>query len=189
MRICVFTGSSVGRSDAYRSAAEELGRTIAGKGLGLVYGGAAVGLMRIVADAALSAGGEVIGVLPRKLADQELEHRGLSKLHLVETMHERKALMAELSDAFAVLPGGIGTLEEAFEVWTWSQLGFHSKPVGLLNVNGFFSGLNEFLDSLVREQFLKTVHRNTLLCEATADRLVGQLLTAETEYTPKWIAR
>lgn len=189
MRICVFTGSSFGRSETYLNAAVSLGRTIAQKGLGLVYGGASVGLMGAVADAALNEGGEVIGVLPRKLASQEVAHRGLTRLHLVDSMHERKAMMAELSDAFAVLPGGIGTLEEAFEVWTWSQLGFHSKSVGLLNVDGFFNQLNGFLDGLVTEQFVKPVHRGILLCEASAEMLIDRLMTTDVPVTPKWIGR
>ena len=187
MRICVFAGSSFGRSETYRNSAVSLGRTIARKGLGLVYGGASVGLMAAVADAALNEGGEVIGVLPRKLANQEVGHRGLTKLHLVDSMHERKAMMAELSDGFAVLPGGIGTLEEAFEVWTWSQLGFHSKSVGLLNVDGFFDGLNGFLDSLVTEHFLKSVHRGILLCESSPEMLIDKLTTTRVPVAPKWI--
>jgi len=187
MRICVFTGSSFGRSGAYRTAAESLGRTIAKKGMGLVYGGASVGLMGIVADAALDEGAEVIGVLPRKLANQEVGHGGLSRLYLVDSMHQRKAKMTELSSSFAVLPGGIGTLEEAFEVWTWSQLGFHSKPIGLLNVEGFFDQLNGFLDCLVTEQFVKPVHRSILLCESDPNILIEKLTTVDVPVIPKWI--
>lgn len=186
MRICVFTGSNLGRSESYRDEAVNLGRTIARRGIGLVYGGAGTGLMGVVADSALKEGGEVFGVLPRKLMDQELEHRGLTKLYLVDSMHERKAKMAELSDAFAVLPGGIGTLEEAFEIWTLSQLGFHHKAVGLLNVEGFFDKLNGFLDTLVTEEFLKPVHRGILISEVSSDILVDKLVTVEVPVAPKW---
>lgn len=185
----MFAGSSLGRREIYREAAECLGRTIARKGLGLVYGGASTGLMGALADAALHEGGEVIGVLPRRLATQELGHRGLTECHLVHSIHERKALMARLSDAFAVLPGGIGTLEEAFEAWTWSPLGFHSKAVGLLKANGFFDKLNVFLDTLVSERFLKPVHRGFLICEPSAEILIERLTTTPVPVVPRWIGR
>jgi uncharacterized protein (TIGR00730 family) len=138
-RVCVFCGSSPGARPGYRAAAQALGAAIAKRGLGLVYGGAHVGLMGVVADAALAEGGEVIGVLPRALETKELAHRNLSALYVVESMHERKALMAELSDAFVALPGGIGTLEEIFEAWTWTQLGLHEKPCALLDVEGYYA--------------------------------------------------
>jgi len=186
-RICVFAGSSMGRSEAYRNAAKRLGQTIARYGLGMVYGGARVGLMGAAADAALAEGGEVIGVLPKKLANLEIAHDGLTRLHLVDTMHERKAIMANLSDAFIALPGGIGTLEETFEVLTWSQLGFHLKPVGLLNVEGFFDRLLGFLDDLSTERFLKTEHRSLLLSDSDPDRLISRVLQANVTHIPKWI--
>lgn len=162
-RICVFCGSSAGVREAYREAAADLGRMLVRRGLGLVYGGARVGLMGAVADAVLAAGGEAIGVIPRMLVDLEVAHGGLSDLRVVGTMHERKALMAELADGFIALPGGIGTLEELFEVWTWAQLGEHGKPCGLLDVGGYFAPLRGFVDHMVTEGFLKAGHRAMLL--------------------------
>ncbi len=185
-RICVFCGSSFGARDAYRQAARNLGAAIAKNGFGLVYGGASVGLMGAVADAALAEGGEVIGVLPEALADLELAHKGLTELHIVSSMHERKAMMADLSTAFAVLPGGIGTLEEAFEVWTWSQLGIHGKAIGLLNVAGFYDGLGGFLDHLVTEAFVRPVHRDIMIAEEDPARLVERLAAAEIPNVRKW---
>src|SRR5215208_6565109 len=138
MRICVFCGSSPGRGDAYGAAAAGLGRLLAERGIGLVYGGASVGTMGIVADAALAAGGEVVGVIPQALVDREMAHAGLTDLRVVADMHQRKATMADLSDGFVALPGGAGTMEELFEVWTWALLGLHAKPIGLLDVNGFY---------------------------------------------------
>src|SRR3546814_750650 len=154
MRLCVFCGSSDGARPAYRDAAHALGKALADAGIGLVYGGAAVGLMGAVADGALARGGEVMGVLPRSLADRELAHPGLTQLHVVGSMHERKAMMAKLSDGFIALPGGLGTFEELFEIWTWAQLGYHRKPVALLNVDGYYDGLLSFLDHPVREAFV-----------------------------------
>ncbi len=186
-RICVFAGSSLGQSGSYVEAARSLGQIIARRELGLVYGGARVGLMGAVADAALAAGGEVVGVLPKKLSNLEVAHSGLTQLHIVDTMHERKAMMAEMSDAFIALPGGIGTLEETFEVLTWSQLGFHRKPVGLMNVDGFFDQLLGFLDNLTGERFLKPEHRDLLWSDSDADRLVSKVLNADVPQVPKWI--
>lgn len=187
MRICVFCGSSFGKNEKYKEAAKSLGAAIAKKGYGLVYGGASVGLMGTVADAALKSGGDVIGVLPKSLADLEISHKGLTELRVTDSMHERKAIMAELSDAFVVLPGGIGTLEEAFEIWTWSQLGIHSKSIGLLNVENFFSGLETFLDHIVEEAFVKQVHRDIMLSDTNPERLVDRLLLAEVPNTHKWV--
>ena len=187
MRICVFCGSSKGKSKRYSEAAQSLGTVIAKKGYGLVYGGASVGLMGIVADAALKAGGEVIGVLPKALADVEIDHKGLTELHLTSSMHERKALMADLSNAFVVLPGGIGTLEEAFEVWTWSQLGIHSKPIGLLNVENYFTGLETFLDHIVEQAFVTQEHRNIMISESHAENLVTRLVSMKVPNTRKWV--
>jgi len=186
-RICVFAGSSFGQSDSFREAAKGFGQLIARRGLGVVYGGARVGLMGAVADAALAEGGEVIGVLPKKLVDLELAHDGLSELHVVDSMHDRKALMAELADAFVALPGGIGTLEETFEVLTWTQLGFHAKPVGLLNVGNFFDRLLDFLDHLSVTRFLKPEHRGLLLDDHDPNRLLSRIMEAEVPHIPKWI--
>lgn len=156
-RVCVFSGSSAGRLEHYRAAATRLGTLLAERGIGLVYGGAAVGLMGAVADAAIAAGGSVTGVIPQALVEREVAHTGLPDLRVVGSMHERKALMAELSDAFIALPGGIGTLEEIFEVWTWTQLGSHAKPCAVLNIEGFYDKLLGFLDHVVDEAFLKPV--------------------------------
>lgn len=188
MNICVFTGSSFGRNESYQHAAEQLGTELAQRDIGLVYGGASVGLMGIVADAALSKGGKVIGVLPQSLADMEIAHQNLTELKIVSSMHERKAQMADLSDAFIAMPGGIGTLEETFEVWTWSQLGIHKKPIGLLNAAGFYNGLESFLDHLVAEAFVKPAHRSILLADSEPGSLIDKLITAEVPTIGKWIA-
>ena len=157
-RICVFCGSSVGANPKHIAEAKSLGLRIAGGGWGLVYGGASSGLMGATADAALSGGAEVIGVLPQTLQNREIAHRGLTKLHLVRSMHERKALMASLSDAFIALPGGYGTLDEFFEIVTWAQLNVHSKPCLLINTDGYFDFLLRFLDHAVSEEFVKPVN-------------------------------
>lgn len=160
--ICVFCGASTGHDPAYKEAAIALGQALARQGITLVYGGGAVGLMGVVADAALAAGGEVIGIIPQSLKDAEVGHTGLTRLEVVDGMHARKARMAELADAFIALPGGLGTLEELFEVWTWGQLGYHRKPLGLLDINHFYSKLSHFLDHLVEQGFVKAPHRNML---------------------------
>ena len=187
--VCVFCGSSPGGDPAYRAAAEALGREIASRGLRLVYGGAKVGLMGAVADAAMAAGGEVIGVLPEALTDKEIAHTGLTRLEIVASMHERKARMAELSDGFIALPGGAGTLEEIFEIWTWGQLGFHAKPAAFLNVRGYYDGLRAVVDHAVGEAFLKAPHRDMLIFREDC----GQALDALAAYVPppveKWIGR
>ncbi|GJL90750.1 TIGR00730 family Rossman fold protein [Hyphococcus sp.] len=187
MRICVFCGSSLGAKSEYQQAAFALGRTLAERGIGLVYGGASVGLMGSVADAALEHGGEVIGVLPQALADLEIAHPGLTELRIVSSMHERKAQMADLSDSFIALPGGIGTLEETFEVWTWSQLSLHAKAVGLLNVAGFYDGLERFLDHLVGESFVKPQHRAILHADASPSSLIDKLTSAVIPTDKKWV--
>ncbi len=187
MRICVFLGSSVGRRPIYREAAEELGRRIAARGIGLVYGGGTVGLMGVLADAACAAGGEVIGIIPDALRAREHDHPGLSQLHVVRTMHERKALMAELSDGFLALPGGIGTLEELFEVWTWAQLGYHAKPCGLLDVGGFYEGMSGFIDTIVIEGFLKPEHRRMLIVGRDADAMLDTMTGYIAPPARKWI--
>ncbi len=160
--ICVFCGASRGANPVYEQAAQDLGRVLASKGIRLIYGGGAVGLMGVVADAAMAAGGEVIGIIPQSLKDAEVGHTGLTRLEVVDGMHARKARMAELADAFIALPGGLGTLEELFEVWTWGQLGYHPKPLGLLDVNRFYSKLCHFLDHLVEEGFVRPQHREML---------------------------
>jgi len=154
-RVCVFAGSSSGVRPEYMAAATDLGRVLAARGIGLVYGGARVGLMGAVADAVLTGGGEVTGVIPRSLVEKEVAHSGLTELRVVTTMHERKALMADLSDAFIALPGGWGTLDEFFEILTWAQLGLHCKPCGVLNVQGYFDRLLSFLDHSVEQGFVR----------------------------------
>jgi len=174
-RICVFCGSSPGNDPRYLEAARSMGRLLAGRGLGLVYGGGSVGLMGAVADAALAAGGEAIGVIPRVLQIRELAHRSLTTLHVVGSMHERKALMAELSDGFVALPGGMGTLEELSEVLTWAQLGIHARPVGLLDVAGYYRPLATFFDQAVTAGFLRPSHRRLLLVGDQPGPLLDEL--------------
>ena len=165
-KICVFTGSRHGASSAYADAAKQLARGLVERGFGLVYGGGNVGLMNVIADAALELGGHVTGVIPDSLVSKEVAHLGLSDLRVVQSMHERKALMAELSNGFIAMPGGIGTMEELFEVLSWAQLGLHEKPCGLLNVAGYYNPLVEFLDRAVTQDFLKPKHRALLLVES-----------------------
>jgi uncharacterized protein (TIGR00730 family) len=188
-RICVFCGSSPGARSEYRDVARQLGRILAAGEFGLVYGGSNVGMMGAVADAVLEQGGEAIGVIPSRLAGKGIAHPQLSKLHIVDSMHDRKALMAELSDAFIALPGGLGTIEEFFEVVTWSQLGVHHKPCGLLNVCGYYDHLIAFLDHMVAQYFLKLVHRETVLVAETPEALLQQLITYEVPRVDKWIGR
>ena len=184
-RLCVYAGSNPGSDPAYADAARSLAALMAERGIGLVYGGGKVGLMGELADAALAVGGEVIGVIPQDLMDREVGHEGLTDLHVVGSMHERKALMAELSDAFVALPGGVGTLEELIEVYTWSQLGLHDKPMGVLNVAGYYDGLAALLDHAVREGFLREQHRAALHVAATAE----ELLEAFEGWTPARVAK
>jgi uncharacterized protein (TIGR00730 family) len=173
-RICVFTGSSRGARSEYADAARELGRLLVDRNYGLVYGGGNIGLMSIIADAVLEERGEVIGVIPESLVDKELAHRGLSELRTVNSMHERKAVMAEMSDGFIGLPGGIGTMEEFFEVMSWAQLGLHDKPCGLLNAGGYYEPIIRFLDRAVEEGFLKPKHRSLLIVEEEAEKLLDR---------------
>jgi uncharacterized protein (TIGR00730 family) len=175
MRVCVFCGASDGRGTRYVETATELGRVLAERGITLVYGGAGVGLMGAVADAALKAGGDVIGVIPQGLVDRELAHPGLTEQYVVDDMHDRKAKMAELSDAFVALPGGIGTLEELFEVWTWAYLGIHAKPLGVLDVDGFYGPLITMADHMVAEGFLKPATRALLLVGRKPAELVDEI--------------
>ena len=187
--VCVFCGSSAGATEAYADAARSLGRELAASGRRLVYGGASVGLMGIVADAALEAGGEVVGVIPRAMLGREIAHGGLTRLHVVETMHERKAMMAEMADAFVALPGGLGTLEELFEVWTWAQLGLHRKPCALLDVGGYYGDLIAFLDHAVATGFVRPAHRAMLVVETNAAVLLERLAATELPAVAKWIDR
>ncbi|GAA0531418.1 hypothetical protein FHS83_002675 [Rhizomicrobium palustre] len=187
LRICIYAGSSVGARAEYRDAAHALGEALAEAGIGLVYGGGNIGLMGVAADAALAKGGEAIGVITEQLDGHGLSHTGLSALHIVPDMHARKAKMAELSDAFIALPGGIGTLEELFEAWTWAQLGIHPKPVGLLNAAGFYDQLASFMDHVVAERFLKATHRDTLVVEKDAVTLIERLRNTPVAYVPKWL--
>ena len=188
-RICVFCGSNPGSDPVYVDAARQLGRLFARDGIGLVYGGGSVGLMGEVADAVLHSGGEAIGVIPHALWAREVGHRGLTDLHIVETMHERKAMMADLADAFIALPGGLGTLEEIFEIWTWAQLGLHEKPVGFLDINGFYTPLLQFLDRAVRERFLKEPHRAIAMVDADPERLLQKFDDWQPPRVEKWITR
>jgi uncharacterized protein (TIGR00730 family) len=175
MRVCVFCGSRNGVRTQYLDEARRLGELLAMRGVGLVYGGASVGLMGAVADGALAARGEVIGVLPQALVDREVAHRGLTKLHVVDNMHQRKAMMAELADAFVALPGGLGTLEETFEIATWALLGLHRKPLGLLDVDSYFRPLVDFLDHAVTEGFVDPQHRALFHVDADAAPLLDRL--------------
>ncbi len=188
MNICIFCGSSFGNNAAYRQAAESTGKLLAERGIGLVYGGGHVGLMGVVADAVLSGGGQVTGVIPRALAEREVAHNGLTSLIVVETMHERKAEMAKRADGFISLPGGAGTMEEAFEQWTWVQLGVHQKPCGFLNVNGYFNPLRVMIDNMTQEGFLKPEYAEILIFSDEP----AQILAAFESYSPperKWFGK
>ena len=187
--ICVYCGSSSGAQPIYIEQARLLGTCMAQAGLALVYGGASVGLMGAVADAALAAGGNVIGVMPTSLIEKEIDHKGLSELHVVSNMHTRKAKMAELSDGFIAMPGGAGTLEEFFEMWTWSQLGYHLKPCGLLNVAGYFDGLITFMRHTVEEKFVKAEHVDMVLVETEPQALLQRLADYKPIFVPKWVDR
>jgi len=173
-RVCVFCGASAGRDPRHATFAREVGAGLARRGIGLVYGGGRVGLMGAVADGALEHGGEVHGVIPRALVDRELAHSGVTQLHVVDTLHERKARMADLSDAFLALPGGLGTLEELAEVLSWAQLGLHDKPVGMLDPSNYFDPLLGFFDSAVEQGFLAQGHRKLLIVERSLDAILGR---------------
>lgn len=185
--VCVFSGSNVGARPEYAAAARDLGRELAARRLRLIYGGAAVGLMGEMADAALGAGGEVVGVIPGHLVDVEIAHHGLKDLRVTGSMHERKALMAELSDGFVALPGGYGTLEEFAEVLTWTQLGLQAKPCGLLDVAGFYGTLAAFLDHARAEGFIRAVHREMVLFDTDPGDLLDRMEAWRAPATPKWI--
>ncbi|MFC0385356.1 LOG family protein [Muricoccus vinaceus] len=188
-KVCVFCGANSGADPAHAEAARALGHAIAARGLGLVYGGGKVGLMGVVADAALEGGAEVDGVIPEHLMQRELGHGSVTRLHVVSSMHERKAMMAALSDGFVVLPGGFGTLEEAFEVLTWSQLGLHRKGTVFLDVKGYWSRLNAMLDSMAEEGFVKHEHRALALTAGDADQALDQLAAFRPPEVTRWIER
>jgi uncharacterized protein (TIGR00730 family) len=177
-RLCVFCGSSSGTNPVHAEATRWLGRVLVARRLGLVYGGGHIGLMGVLADAVLSGGGEVIGVIPQALVDRELAHTGVTELRVVETMHQRKALMADLSDGFLALPGGFGTGDELFEILTWAQLGLHAKPIGVLNVAGFFNGMFAWMDHMVQEGFLRPVHRKLIHQADEPEHLLDLVLNA-----------
>ena len=185
--ICVFCGSQNGTDLRYRQAAIELGGLLAQRGHGLVYGGGHVGLMGIIADAVLQAGGSVTGVIPRPMTERELAHETVTKLYVVSSMHERKALMASLSDAFIALPGGYGTLEELFEVIAWAQLGIHRKPIGLLNVAGYFDALLSLVDHMIGEGFIKTKHRGLFVTAEQPQTLLDALQRHRMPATRRWL--
>ncbi|MCU4182250.1 TIGR00730 family Rossman fold protein [Bosea sp. BH3] len=187
--ICVFCGSNPGNDAVYAAGARAMGAEIAKRGLTLVYGGGAVGLMGIVANAALDAGGEVHGVIPKALREKEIGHIGLTRLEVVDTMHTRKARMAELSDGFIAMPGGIGTFEELFEIWTWGQLGIHAKPLALLNVAGFYDPLAVFLDRTTEEGFLKPNHRAMVMTDTEPATLLDRMQAYVPAATYKWIEK
>jgi uncharacterized protein (TIGR00730 family) len=185
--ICVYCGSSAGRLEAYAEAARAMAQAMVERDLGLVYGGASIGIMGMVADAVLQLGGRAVGVIPEALARREVAHGGLTALHITQSMHERKTLMAELSDGFVALPGGIGTFEEIFEVWTWAQLGIHDKPCGLLNVAGYYDALISFLDHATQEQFLRPAHRALLIVEQEPGALLDRFASYQPPHLQKWL--
>ena len=187
--ICLFCGSSPGADPAFKLAAAELGRTLAHNNIRLIYGGGHVGLMGVAADACLSSGGEVVGVIPRKLMEKEVGHAGLTQMHVVETMHERKALMTQLCDGFIALPGGYGTLDELFEALTWQQLAYHLLPVGLLNVSGFFDHLVQFLDHARDQRLLRDAHRGSLLVDTSLASLLDRMQSFVPPNNEKWLDR
>ena len=188
-RVCVFCGSSQGARACYADAARALGTVLARRQIGLVYGGGRVGLMGVLADTVLAAGGEVVGVIPEAMVPKELAHEGLTVLHIVGSMHERKACMAELADAFVALPGGYGTFEEFCEIVTWAQLGLHRKPCGLLNVDGYYDRLLALFDHAVAEQFVRPAHRSLVLEERDPERLLLRLAAYRAPALEQWIGR
>ena len=186
-RVCVYCGSSPGKGATYVQAAQGLAQEIVNRGMGLVYGGASVGTMGVLADTVLAGGGMVYGVIPQSLVDKEVAHHGLTELKIVASMHERKALMAKYSDGFIALPGGLGTLEELFEALTWTQLGFHQKPCALLNIDGYYDPLIAFLDHSVNEGFVREEHRQMLLVDDSPAGLLEQMADYQSPVTEKWI--
>jgi uncharacterized protein (TIGR00730 family) len=188
-RLCVYCGSRPGSQPAYTEAAKNLARALVNRRIEVVYGGASVGTMGVLANTVLAEGGHVIGIIPQAVLGREVVHRGLSELRVVTSMHERKALMAELSDGFIALPGGLGTLDEVFEILTWGQLGLHQKPCGLLNIRDYYRGLVDFLDHAVSESFITEVHRAMLLVEEEPERLLDQFERYKAPAVAKWVDR
>lgn len=188
-KICVYCGSSPGKNPAYSLAAADLAKEMCKRGIGLIYGGAAVGVMGAVANAVLEAGGEAIGVIPKSLAVKEVAHDSLSELHVVASMHDRKAMMAELADGFIALPGGWGTLEEIFEILTWAQLGFHDKPCGLLNIEGYYDSLIDFLENSFEQEFVSPLFRPMLMMDQQATGLLNQFATYKAPRVRKWMGQ
>jgi uncharacterized protein (TIGR00730 family) len=188
-KICVYCGSSPGKNPAYSLAARDLANVMCERGIGLVYGGAAVGVMGSIANAVLEAGGEAVGVIPKALAVKEVAHENLSELHVVASMHERKAMMADLADGFIALPGGWGTLEEIFEILTWAQLGFHEKPCGLLNIEGYYDGLIDFLENSFEQQFVNDLCRPMLMKAHEPVALLDQFSTYQAPKVRKWMGQ
>lgn len=188
-KICVYCGSSPGRRPEYTAAARFLAEELLTRKIGLVYGGASVGIMGEIANTVLKGGGEVVGIMPQTLVDREVSHPGLTEFIIVKSMHERKAMMADLSDGFIALPGGLGTIEELFEVLTWSQLGFHKKPCGLLNASGYYDHLSAFLDHTVVEGFVKNAHRSMLIVEKDPVKLLDRFTDYDPPLVNKWINR
>jgi uncharacterized protein (TIGR00730 family) len=187
--LCVYCGSSPGRLEAYTLAAVSLAEALVRRNIRLVYGGAGIGIMGILADNVLKLGGQAVGVIPKALAHKEVAHQNLTELHITPSMHERKMLMAELADGFIALPGGIGTLEELFEIWTWAQLGFHSKPCGLLNIDGYYDLLIGFLDHALTEQFVKKHHHGLLMVEETSDALLERFANYQPPVAKHWVGK
>ena len=187
--ICVYCGSSFGRVDDYGQAANALAQALVRKNIGLVYGGASIGIMGKVADEVLALGGEVLGVIPKALAHKEVAHHHLTQLRVTESMHERKMLMAELSDGFIALPGGIGTFEELFEIWTWAQLGFHHKPIGLLNISDYYDHLIQVLDHVLAEQFVKQETLDLLMVESDPDVLLDRFINYQAPPVIEWLSK
>jgi uncharacterized protein (TIGR00730 family) len=185
--ICVYCGSSSGRQESYSDAARALAKAMVARDICLVYGGADIGIMGLLADAVLECGGRAVGVIPESLVRKEIVHKGLTELHVTKSMHERKSMMADLSDAFIAMPGGLGTLEEIFEILTWAQLGFHSKPCGLLNVEGYFDSLSAFLDHSVKERFVKQAHRHMLIVESDPEVLLERFVSYSPPLVEKWV--
>lgn len=188
-KLCVYCGSNPGRDRIYSDGASSLAQALVHRNIGLVYGGASIGIMGLLADYVLKAGGHVTGVIPESLVKKEVAHYGLTELRVTRSMHERKSIMAEISDGFIALPGGIGTLEEIFEVWTWAQLGLHGKPCGLLNIAGYFDNLCKFFDHTVTEQFVKQPHRSMLFVENSAEQLLDGFSTYSPPVVTKWVSQ
>jgi len=187
--ICIYCGSSSGRREVYASAASSMAEALVGRNIRLVYGGASIGIMGKVADQVLKLGGEVIGVIPKALAHKEVAHNNLTELVITQSMHERKLRMAELADGFIALPGGIGTLEELFEIWTWAQLGFHKKPCGLLNIDGYYDSLIKFLNHVRAEQFVKKHHRDMLMVEEEPEILLERFASYQPPLVKHWVGQ